>query len=327
MLVRRLLGIIPLVLGVVTLLFVVVHATPGDPLDTLSPPGASPELQERLRSTLGLDRPLGEQYVRWVSAAARGDFGVSYTYRRPVLSVIGQVLPNTLLLSGLAILLSFLGGVVLGVFQAARAGSWWDRSLSGVTLALYSIPSFCLAVLLVLLFSYLPAGLWGWPVAFPPSGMMSSGAAPDGTLGVIWDRLVHLALPTATLVLILGSGVARFARASALDALEGTWVQAARARGLPERTVIWKHVVPNALLPILALLGLQLPLLLGGAVFVEVVFAWPGMGKLMVDAIFLRDYPLILGGTFLFAILVMLGNLVADLLVAAADPRVRLEER
>jgi peptide/nickel transport system permease protein len=324
---RRLAGALVLALGVATLLFFLIRAAPGDPVTTLSAPGASPEAAERLRSTLALDRPLPEQYVRWIGAVAGGDLGVSYTYRRPVLDVFRELVPNTLLLSGIALVLSFALGVAVGTLQATRAGSVGDRLVSTLTLTLYSIPSFWLAVVLVLLFSYLPTAAWGWNAHLPASGMASVTLGEAGVLRVLWDRALHLVLPTLTLVLILGSGVARFARASMIEALSRDFIRGARARGLSERRVVWGHALPNALLPVLALLGLQIPLLLGGTVFVEAVFAWPGMGKLMVDAILQRDYPVIVGGGLLFAGVVVVANLLADLLMAAADPRVRLEAK
>jgi peptide/nickel transport system permease protein len=324
---RRALVAVLLVLGVATLLFFLIRAAPGDPLTSLSSPGATPEAMDRLRSSLALDRPLPEQYTKWISAVVRGDLGVSYTYRRPVAEVFREIIPNTLLLSGLALVLSFGLGVTVGALQATRVGSPADRVVSGITLTLYSIPSFWLAVMLVLVFSYLPAAAWGWGVHLPASGMASVALEGAGPLGVFWDRLLHLFLPTLTLVLILGSGVARFARASMIEALNQDFVRGARARGLSERRVVWGHALPNGILPVVALLGLQIPLLLGGTVFVEAVFAWPGMGKLMVDAILQRDYPIIMGGGFLFAAVVVLANLLADLMVAAVDPRVRLEAR
>lgn len=322
---RRLAAAVVLAFGVATLLFFLIRAAPGDPLTTLAAPGASPEAAERLRSTLALDRPLPEQFVRWIGAVGRGDLGISYTYRRPVLDVFRELAPNTLLLSGIALLLSFTVGVTLGTLQATRAGSAGDRLASTLTLTFYSIPSFWLAVVLVLLFSYLPVAAWGWDAHLPASGMASVTMEGAGTMQILWDRAIHLVLPTLTLVLILGSGVARFARASMIEVLNRDFIRGARARGLSERRVVWGHALPNAMLPVIALLGLQIPLLLGGTVFVEAVFAWPGMGKLMVDAILQRDYPVIVGGGLLFAGVVVVANLVADLLMAAVDPRVRLE--
>jgi peptide/nickel transport system permease protein len=326
-LVGRLLTTIPLVLGVATVLFFVVNLAPGDPVSTLSSPSTSPEALERNREILGLDAPVHIRYLRWIGGFATGDMGVSHVSGQPVLGLFLEILPNTLLLSGLALLLSYGLGMLLGVIQAVREGSALDRMLSLLTLTLYSVPSFWLAVMLVLVFSYLLGPVWGWPVSFPASGMVSVDHEFLSLPARVWDRVVHLVLPTATLVAILGSGVARFTRASMVDVLHQEYIRAARSRGIPRRTVVLRHALPNTLLPLVALLGLQLPLLIGGTVFVEVVFGWPGMGKLLVDAILQRDYPVIMGGSFLFAVAVVLANLLADVLAVVADPRIRMEER
>jgi peptide/nickel transport system permease protein len=310
---------------VATLLFFVVNLVPGDPVSTLSSPSATPEALDRVRVSLGLDQPIHIRYLRWIGSLARGDLGVSYTTGRPVRDIFLEIIPNTLLLSGLALLLSFGLGTVLGTLQARREGGWFDRVASGLTLTFYSVPSFWLAIMMVTVFSYQAGGAWGWPVSFPASGMVAVDHEFLGPLGQLQDRFMHLVLPVSCLVLILGSGITRFVRASMIQVLGENYIRAARARGLSESRVLWEHGLRNGVLPALALLGLQIPILLGGTVFVEAVFGWPGMGKLLVDAIFSRDYPVIMAGSFLFAVAVVLGNLLADILVRAADPRVRLD--
>jgi peptide/nickel transport system permease protein len=321
----RLLHVVLLSLGVATLLFVVVNAVPGDPVTTMASPSASPEALDRIRATMGLDRPVHERYLVWISNLARGDLGTSYATGRPVRSLFAEIIPNTLVLSGLALLLSFVLGTLAGAVQARRPGGGLDRIGSALSLALYSVPSFWLAVMLVTVFSYMASVSWGWPVAFPASGMVSVDHEFMSPLGRIRDRIAHLVLPLSCLVLILGSGVARLVRESMVEVLDQDYIRAARARGLPEGRVLWVHGLRNGVLPALALLGLQIPLLLGGTVFVEAVFGWPGMGKLLVDGIFTRDYPVILGGSLLFSVAVVVGNMLADLMVRAADPRIRME--
>jgi peptide/nickel transport system permease protein len=322
---RRLVAAVPLVLGIVTLMFFVVHLAPGDPASHFLVPGMRTETVQEIRSQWGLDESVPRRYLRWVGNLARGDLGPSYAFQRPVRDVLADVLPNTLLLSGTALLLAFVVGVGVGVIQAVREHSWTDRVLSVVTLVFYSMPSFWLAVMLSLVFAHYARNVWDWPVFFPVSGTRSidHDLLPLG--GRLLDRAWHLALPALTLALILMGGIARHVRGSMLEVLRQDFVRTARAKGLPERTVITRHVLRNALIPVATLLGLYLPVLLGGTVFIETVFGWPGMGKTVYDAIVLRDYPLIMAATLLFAGLVVAGNLLADLLYGLADPRVRYD--
>lgn len=320
---RRLLGALPLVLGTATLVFIVIHLAPGDPTSVLLHPGMSSDVVERMRASFGLDEPLGVQYVKWITSLAGGDLGWSWSHRRPVASVLAGVLPNTLLLSGAALLLSFAFGVALGVVQAVKHHSLTDRLVSVVSLFFYSMPSFWLAVMMILAFSWYARTAWGWPVWFPVSGTRSIDYDLLGPGGRVADRLWHLTLPAVTLTLVLAAGIARYTRGSMLEVLGQDYIRTARARGLPEHVVVLRHALRNALLPVVTLLGLYLPLLFTGTVFVEWVFAWPGMGWTLVAAIGSRDYPLILGASLGFAVIVVVGNLLADLLYAVVDPRVR----
>lgn len=322
--VRRLAGAVPLALGAATLAFFLLQLAPGDPVDLLVGPRTPPEVAEQIRENYGLDDSVPVQYVRWLGQLAQGDLGTSVVYGRPVAEVIAEGLPTTLALSGLALLLAFVGGVVVGVVQALRRGTLLDTLLSLVTLVLYSTPSFWLALLLLLVFGYL-AAVQGWPVRFPMSGGSSLDYGSLSIMERITDRLYHLALPVLCLVLILGSGIARFARSSVLEVARLDFVRTARAKGLPEGRVVVAHVLRNAMAPVVTLLGLYLPLLMGGAVFVEEVFGVPGMGMMLVGAVQGRDYLLVLGISLFFALAVIAGNLVADLLHAVIDPRVRDE--
>jgi len=321
---RRILFALPLLLAVATLLFGLVELAPGDPIDVLAPPGMSEDVREQVRANYGLDQPVPVRYVRWIGSFLRGDLGFSYSRDQPVAAVFGQVLPNTLLLTGTALVLAFVLGAAIGVVQAARQNTLTDAGLNLVVLVFYSVPAFWLGVMLILVFSY-GASRWGWPVQLPASGAVGVDHDLLGLGGRFLDRLRHLILPAATLVLVLAAGVARYARSGMLEVLRTDYVRSARARGLPARTVLWGHAFPNSLLPLITILGLYLPVLFSGAVFVETVFAWPGMGRTMVDAVSTRDYPLILSGSLLFSVLVVLGNLAADVLYAVADPRVRHE--
>ena len=322
-LLRRIALAVPLLLAVATLLFGLVEMAPGGPESVWIGPGMTAEVRAQLRENLGLDGPVTVRYARWITSVARGDLGFSYSRGQPVASVFRQVLPETLLLTGSALLLAFLIGIGIGVLQAARQNSWIDHGLNLTVLLFYSVPAFWLGIVLILIFAYGAEALWDWPFSLPASGPRSIDYDQMSFGGRLLDRLKHMILPVTTLVLVLAAGIARYARTGMLEVLRTEYVRAARARGLAPRVVLLRHALPNSLLPLITLLGLYLPVLFSGAVFVETVFAWPGMGKTMVDAVSTRDYPLVLAGSLLFAVLVVLGNLIADALYAVADPRVR----
>jgi len=314
----RLLQAIPLLIGVVTLVFVILHLAPGDPTAIWFNPSIPPEVLERMRESMGLDRPLYEQYLHWLKSFLTGDFGYSYSQFRPVSEVIGDALPNTLLLGGVCLIVVFGIGMAVGAWQAVRRHTAADSMLTFVTLFLYSMPGFWLGLMLIL-----AASTWlGW-LGLPVSGMTSVDHSLLGPLDRISDIAGHLVLPTIALGLGSAAGVTRYVRGEMLEVLGQDYMRTARAKGLTERTVILRHALRNALLPVVSLLGLYLPLLFGGALVIEVVFSWPGMGRLMYDAVLARDYPLVLAASFLFAVLVIAGNLLADVLYALVDPRVR----
>lgn len=322
--VRRLLGAVPLVLGIATVIFFVVNLAPGDPALRFLNPNMSPETIEQIRVNLGLDQPVHIRYVRWIGALARGDLGYSFTYNRPVLDIIKEFLPNTLFLSISAIGVAFVLGILLGIVQAVRQYSLLDSTASIVGLFFYSMPSFWLALMMVLVFS-LFAYTWQWPIRFPASDIQSVDYAFLGPVEKVQDRLLHLTLPATSLALVLAAGIARYTRGSMLEVIRQDYVRTARAKGLSEPVVIFKHALRNGLIPVITLVGLYLPFLFSGTVFIESVFAWPGMGKLVVDAIGQRDYPVIMGGSLIFASMVVVGNLVADVLYAVVDPRIRYD--
>ena len=318
---RRMVGAIPLLLGIATIIFFVLNLAPGDPAAMYFNPSIPPEVIAQLRRNLGLDQPIYVRYVKWLIAFFSGDWGHSFAQSRPVADVLLEALPNTLILTGTALVLVFLVGIVAGVYQGVRQHSWGDRVLSIVALFFYSMPSFWLGLMLMLIFS-LKAHQWGLPIALPATGITSVDYEFMGGGEQALDRLKHMILPVMTLTLVLAAGIARYTRGQMLEVIRQDYIRTARAKGLPERTVIVKHALRNSLLPVITLLGLYLPFLFSGAVFVEVIFSWPGMGRVIVDAIFQRDYPVVMATSFIFAVMVVVGNLVADLLYAVADPRI-----
>ncbi|MFQ5529679.1 MAG: ABC transporter permease [Gemmatimonadota bacterium] len=317
---RRLLQAIPLLLGIVTLTFVILHIAPGDPTATYFNPNIPPDVLDRMRASMGLDRPLHVQYASWVRAFFTGDFGYSYTQFRPVAEVLGDALPNTLILGGASLVVIFVVGCAVGTVQAVRQYGVSDTVLTVGALALYSMPGFWLGLMLVLAVS----SPW-WPdvLSLPVSGMTSVDHTFLSPLGRVADVSRHLVLPVIALGLASAAGIARYMRGEMLEVIQQDYIRTARAKGLREWRVLTKHALRNALIPIVSLLGLFLPLLIGGSVVIEVVFSWPGMGRLMYDSILARDYPVVMASTFLFGVLVVVGNLIADLLYGAVDPRIR----
>lgn len=306
--VRRLLVALLLAFGVATVTFALVWFSPGDDRAELLLSGVAdvPVAEEP---------SLGEAYGGWIAGLATGDLGRSRT-RGSVAERYRDVLPHTLALSGLGLFLAVTLGVGAGVLQAARPGSGTDRALGVITVGFYAAPSFWVGILLAVLFVYLPIQVGGAPL------LPLSGVAPPGGAESLADYLPYLVLPALTLGLVLGAGIARFTRAGMLDVLERDHVRAARARGVGEVRVLFRHGLRATLLPLISLLGVYLPLLLTGAVFVEVVFERVGVGRTMVDAIARQDLPMVVGGALIFGFATVAGNLVADLLYGWADPRI-----
>jgi peptide/nickel transport system permease protein len=322
---RRLLGAIPLVLGIATIVFFAVNLAPGDPTARFLSPGMSQAVIDQMRTNFGLDQPLPVRYVKWLGAMLTGDFGYSFSHSRPVLDVMRNFLPNTLVLSAASLFVAFVLGILIGTVQAVRQHSKLDSGLSVVLLFFYSMPSFWLALMLILTLSLFARNVWEWPIWFPASAMTSTDYEFLSLGGRIQDRLMHLVLPTLSLALVLTAGIARYMRGSMLEVIRQDYVRTARAKGLSERSVVFKHALRNALIPIITLVGLYIPVLFSGTVFIESVFAWPGMGRTIYDAILQRDYPLVMAGSFFFAVMVVVANLIADVLYAVVDPRIRYE--
>jgi peptide/nickel transport system permease protein len=324
-LIRRLLAAVPLVLGIATIVFFVLTLAPGDPVSFLAGPNVTPEVLDQLRRNMGLDQPIYVRYGQWMWSLLHGDLGISLSRNQPVRDIILDILPNTLLLSFCALVIAFATGVLTGVLQAVRHNRPTDGLLSVVGLFFYSMPSFWLALMLILIFSLGARNVWHWPIWFPASGMTSVDYASLGPLEQVKDRIMHLVLPSVSLALVLAAGIARYARGSMLEVIRQDYIRTARSKGLSEVRVILKHALRNALIPVVTLFGLYLPFLLSGTVLIETVFAWPGMGRLVVNAIFQRDYPVVMASTLVFALMVVVGNLIADLLYALVDPRIRYD--
>ena len=323
-LLRRLLGAIPLLLGILTLIFFVMHLAPGDPTDRIfSNPNVSPEVIEQMRRNLGLDQPIHVQYGRWLWSFVRGDFGYSFGQMRPINEILPTVLWNTLQLTLISLVVIFVLGMLIGIIQAVRQYSVADNVLTFLALFFYSMPSFWFALMLILIFSR--GADAGWLFNWPASGMTSIDYDYMTFGERMGDRVQHLMLPAIALGIGSAAGVARYMRGSMLEVIHQDFIRTARAKGLSERTVIFKHALRNALIPIITLIGLYLPFLLSGAVLVETIFAWPGMGRAIVEAILARDYPMVMATSFVIAALVVAGNLLSDLLYAVVDPRIRNE--
>ena len=298
---RRLLLLVPTVLGVLTLVFFLVHLIPGDPVEVMLGETASRADLVQLRADLGLDRPLGEQYARFLGGLVRGDLGRSFFYRKPVFAVIAAALPATALLAAAALAVALLIALPVGILAAVRRNRLTDRLALVGSLVGVSMPNFWLGPMLIILFSF----RLGW---LPVSGR--EGAA-------------SLVLPALTLGTALSAILVRMTRASMLDVLGEDYLRTARAKGVGERTVIARHALRNALLPVVTIIGLQFGALLSGAVITENVFAWPGVGTLLIQAISARDYPLVQGCVLVISLCYVVVNFLTDALYAVIDPRVR----
>ena len=309
--VLRRLGFAALMLvGVSMILFAIMRAAPGGPEAVLIGGEFSAEAAAQIRQRLGLDRPLVQQYATWASAALRGDLGRSFKTGDPVAALILDRLGPTLQLTGSALVFALLVAIPLGVLAAVRRGSTWDTLASAVSLFGVSFPSFWLGIMLILLFSEVLHVL-------PPSGLSEYGQEGD-----LVSRIRHAILPTLTLGMIQMAAFMRFTRSSLLEALRQDYVRTARAKGLANTKVVWHHALRNALIPVVTVVGLSLPTLVGGAVLTETVFAWPGIGRLAVGAVFERDYPVIMGVNLIVAGVVITVNFMTDLAYAVIDPRI-----
>lgn len=313
---RRLALAVPLVIVVVTLTFFFIRLAPGDPAFVLAGGDApTPEFIAQIRSEYGLDQPLTVQFMAFLKKAVTGDFGTSIYAGRPVFEVILERFPATALLTGTAMLLASILGIVVGVLSAGRAGSRMDTIVSGASLVGYSVPGFWIGQLLILLFAV--------TLNWLPAGGMTAARATYSGLRYAQDVAIHMVLPTITLTVFLLTMIARYTRAAMIDALDQDFVLVAEAKGVPRRGILWRHAFGNSAVTAVTVIGLEFGSVLAGAVVVEIVFGWPGLGRLFYDAIYRRDFPLLTGAFMFSSFLVIVVNVVSDIICAMLDPRLR----
>jgi peptide/nickel transport system permease protein len=328
---RRIGGVVPVLLLITLLVFLLIHAVPGDPATALASEDATPEDIERFRHVLGLDQPLYVQYLRFVVSAAHGDFGNSFRYGEPVIGLIGSHLPATLELAIVSTLIAALIAVPLGVWAGARPNSWLDNAGSIVGFFGISMPNFWMGIMLILIM----AGYFG---VLPTSGRTTIGLEPPPITGfflidtllrgdpeAFWTAVKHLALPAIALGTNMVGIIMRVTRSAVMEIATEDYITTARAKGQSERLVLWRHVLRNALVIIITVVGLEFGALLSGSIIVETVFVWPGTGSLLIEALQGRDYPMIVGLVLVYTTMFVLINVMIDVLYAVIDPRVRFE--
>ncbi|MDQ0340605.1 peptide/nickel transport system permease protein [Caldalkalibacillus uzonensis] len=307
---RRLVMTIPILIGISILSFAIMYLAPGDPASMLIDPNIKPEDLERMSERLGLNDPPHVQYMKWVGHILQGDLGTSFIQRRPVNDIIMERLPNTLVLMIASSLFAIVLAIPFGVLSATRQYSVLDYSVTTFSFIGVATPNFWLGLMLLMIFSV----QLGW---FPSGGIHTINVPFS-----IWDRIHHLILP----MIVLGSydmaSLMRYTRSSMLDVIRQDYIRTARAKGFRERTVIYKHGLRNAMIPVITIFGLMLPTFIGGSVVVETLFSWPGIGQLFINSVVQRDYPVIMALTMFSAVLVVIGNLLADIFYAIVDPRI-----
>ncbi|MEX2426296.1 MAG: ABC transporter permease [Thermomicrobiaceae bacterium] len=317
--VRRLIQTIPLVIGITILTFALANLVPGSPVSNLElDPGTSPEDIARIRSNLGLDEPIHVRYFVWMSNLVQGDFGLSLQSHRPVATIIMERLPNTLLLTASALALSLLFSIPVGVYAALKRNSWFDQAATLGAVGGVAVPNFWLGLMMILLFSVMFRE-WGLP-ALPSGGTHTVGTDPD-----IIDRLRHLIMPAIVLAFAQTAAWTRYIRSQMIEILRQDYMRSAQAKGLKDYIVTFRHGLRNALLPLVTLLALDIPQLFSGAVITEVIFSWNGIGRLIVDSTFQRDYTVIMGTVVIVSFLTIFANLIADVMYAVLDPRIRYD--
>lgn len=318
---RRFLHAIPLLFVLSIVLFLVVRSAPGGPLAQAERnPNITAEQREQLRARLGLDQPLHVQYITWISSVAQGDLGRSIKTNRPVAEMIGERVANTLLLVGTAFILTVLIAIPLGALSALRQYSWFDYLVTTLSFAGQSVPVYWLGLVAILIFYvWLDNPFTGGPL-LPAGGMYTLGGSKT-----LADLIWHMILPVAVLCSAWVAWYSRFFRASMLETLNADYVRTAIAKGLPRRRVVYSHAGRNAVIPLITMIALDLPSVFAGALFIETIFSWPGMGRLFWEAARGRDYPVLMAIIMINAVLIVIANLIADMLYARLDPRVRYE--
>jgi peptide/nickel transport system permease protein len=316
-LVRRMLQMIPILIGVSIVIFIIFDAAPGNYIDSQNNPNLTAEREAKLRELYGLDKPLVPRYLTWAGNAFRGQLGDSLKYKRPVVSVIKDHIWNSFTLSASAFVLSTLIAIPIGVVSATKQYSIFDSVFTVIALIGISLPSFFFGLLLIKFFALPPLQL------LPVSGMTRAGSLTTGIPRML-EVLRHMILPLTVLTFMNVGGLMRFTRTSVLEVIRQDYIRTARAKGLNERVVIYKHALRNAMIPIITILAMSLPSLFAGAIITERIFAWPGIGSIAFSALQVRDYPFLMGFNMFMALLTLLGNLIADISYAMVDPRIRL---
>ncbi|UCG51614.1 MAG: ABC transporter permease [Candidatus Latescibacterota bacterium] len=319
---RRLAYLIPTLLGITIVTFVIISLAPGDPVDMMRSgvmsSGISQESYNEMRRLYGLDKPIHVRYIIWLRRLVTFDFGNSFLDHRPVIKKISERLPPTLILNIASLFLALLLSIPLGLYSAVRQYSLFDKVGGTVLYMLYSLPEFWVALLLIMLFGVKLQVL-------PFIGMESVGARDLGFFPYLLDRILHMILPTICLTYGSLAFLSRFVRGSTLEVIRQDYVRTAKAKGLGDARVVYKHVFKNTLIPVLTLLGILLPTIISGSVILEFIFSWPGIGALFFESVLSRDYPTVMGLSFITAVMVLLSTLIADLLCAWSDPRITYE--
>ena len=317
-LIRRILQSILILIGVTLVIFFLIHLAPGDPFIQSLNPNVTPEMRERMLNDIGYFDPIHIQYFKWFGQVLRGNLGYSTQFGKPVISVIMDYLPNTILLGMVSLLISLAIAIPAGVFSATRRNTPFDYLVTILSFIGLSIPAFFFGLLLIKWFAYDMA-------LFPTSGMVSIGQNYVG-----WEKFLdiakHMVLPAIVLSLLHTATFMRYTRSSMIEVIDQDYIRTARAKGLLEKVVVYKHAFRNALISIITVITLSIPGVFSGAVLTETIFVWPGIGRVNYDAIGRRDYPLIMGILLLMAVIILLSNLLADVLYAVADPRIRYDE-
>jgi len=318
--IRRILQMIPLIIGVTIISFGIMYLAPGDPIDVLATRTATPEQIAHLRTVYGLDQPVYVQYWKWFSKLIVGDFGRSFVEGRPVMDMILERLPNTLYLNAVVALIIYAAAIPIGIVSALRQYTWFDNMVTSAAFFGLALPNFWFGLLLIY---YVAMKVDLIPIA----GIATYGFTVEkvGWVAVLLDRLKYLILPTIVLSTPGIAAVSRYMRSSMLEVIRQDYIRTAKAKGLSGRVVLYKHALRNALLPIVTLIGFELPILFSGSVIVETIFSWPGLGLLSIRAIFQRDYMVVMAFNVIGAALVLTGNFIADLLYAVVDPRIKYD--
>lgn len=312
---KRILIAIGVLFGVSVIIFSLVHMQPGNPYTSMIDPTVPPEVIKEMLTKIGYYDPIHIKYIKWISRALRGDLGYSIQYGQPVLQVINSRIWNTVLLSSFALIISTILGIIIGIISAIKKNTLFDYVTTVFSFIGISIPAFFFGLLLIKIFAF------DFPI-FPVSGMKTLGEDYTGIKNAL-DVLKHMILPGLVLALLQSAAFVRYTRSSMLEILDKDYIRTAKAKGLTKKKSILKHGVKNALIPLVTIICMQIPFIFSGALLTETIFVWPGIGRLNYDAVLNRDYPLIMGILMILSIIILLSNLLADILYAAIDPRIK----